>query len=246
MRYLISLLIIIFCTAVYGQKRNGIIEYNRKSDWINIMSKLPFMTKEEIDRNRLTWGNREDNKGENYQLYFNEGKSIYIQKEEENEYGYSWRKDEYVIIRDYDEKTCHDQVDLLGKTYIIQEELPRIKWKILNEIKEIAGFLCMKAETIDPVKGTKIHAWFSDEINVYGGPEGYYGLPGMILGLVFNEDDVIIEATKVTFNDEPIELPIPSKMKGKQIARTEFEGKMKKFIDESIEGRKNPFWQIRY
>ena len=184
--------------------------------------------------------------GESYILYFNSDNSLYTHNEVENTSGYSRRQDDFVIIRDYAEKTCHDQVDFLGKTYIVNEDLPRIKWKILNEIKEIAGYLCMKAETIDPVKGIKIHAWFSDEIQIFGGPEGYYGLPGMILAMEFNEDDVIIEATKVTFSDEQIELPIPKKMKGKSISVAELDAKKVKYITEAIEGRRNPYWQMRY
>jgi GLPGLI family protein len=209
------------------------------------MSKLPYMTKDEIERRKMTWGSRKRD-GQAYTLYFNADNSLYTHSEVENESGYSRRQDDYVIIRNYAEKTCHDQVDLLGKTYIINEELPRIKWKILNEIKEIAGFLCMKAETVDPVKGIKIHAWFSDEIQVFGGPEGYYGLPGMILAMEFNEDDVIIEATKVTFSEEHIELPIPKKMKGKKISRDELNEKTGKYITQSIEGRRNPYFQLRY
>lgn len=247
MKYLILALAIVFSPVAYSQApgMSGTIEFDRKMNWINVMSKLPYMTKEEIDRNRLTWGKMEGN-GQPYILHFNQNNSLYTYAEQENEYGYSWRQDDYVIIRDYENKTVHDKVDFLGKTYILNEDTPRMKWKILNEIKEVAGYLCMKAETYDPVKDIKIHAWFSDEIPVYGGPEGFSGLPGMILGLTFNDDDMIIEATKVNFTEEPVELPVPKKMKGKKITIEELNAKKKKYIVETIEGRKNPYWQMRY
>ncbi|GLR17119.1 GLPGLI family protein [Portibacter lacus] len=238
-------LVVIIAFSANAQKKSGTIEFDRKQDWIQIMSKLPYMTQEEIDRSRLTWGKNEGN-GQPFILYFNENESLYTYKEEVSDYGYSWKKDDYVVIRDYENKTIYDKIDFLGRTYILQEDAPRIKWKILNEIKEVAGYLCMKAETVDTVKGTKIHAWFSDEIPVYAGPEGFYGLPGMILGLDFNDGDVIVEATKVTFSDEVVELPIPKKMKGRKLTVAEMNTKAKKYIEESIEGRKNPYWQMRY
>jgi GLPGLI family protein len=249
------ILVILFLSAFVStpnakaQKTSGTIEYDRKQDWVQISSKLPYMTQEEIDRQRLSWGRMmNDGPGQPYTLYFNADESLYTYSEDSEGGGFRGRggQDEYLLIRDYANKTVYDQVDVLGKTYIIQEDAERIKWKILNEIKEVAGYLCMKAETIDPVKGTKVHAWFSDEIPVYGGPEGYFGLPGMILGLDFNDGDVVITATKVNFSEEPVELPIPKKMKGKNITYEELHAKKKKYIDDTIEGRRNPYWQLRY
>jgi len=104
----------------------------------------------------------------------------------------------------------------------------------------------MKAETKDESKGQTIHAWFTDGINFFGGPEGYGGLPGMILELVINDGDVTITAQKVTLDGEDVTLPIPKKMKGKDITFAEFDSKVKDFIQESIDGERNPFWRIRY
>ena len=245
MKYAIFSLVLLCSSVLYGQQTSGTITYNRNMSWVNVMSKLPFMTKDEIERRKLTWGKRAG-RDETYMLHFNSANSLYTYAEEENTSGYSRRVDDYLIIRDYENRTCHDQVDFLGKTYIIKEDTPRIKWKILNEIMEVAGFICMKAETYDPVRDVIIQAWFTDEIPVYGGPEGYGGLPGMILSLVMNDDDVIIEATKVTLSDEALELPVPKKMKGKQIEREELYAKQKKYITETIESRNNPYWQMRY
>lgn len=245
MKYAIFSVVLLCSSVLYGQQTSGTITYNRNMSWVNVMSKLPFMTKDEIERSKMSWGKNEG-RSQAYLLTFNSKNSLYTHAEEEYASGYSRRVDDYLIIRDYENKTCHDQVDFLGKTYIVQEDTPRIKWKILNEIQEIAGYICMKAETYDPVRNVKIQAWFTDEIPVYGGPEGFGGLPGMILYLVMNDDDVVIEATKVTLSDEALELPIPKKMKGKQIKREELNAKQKKYITETIEARRNPYWQMRY
>lgn len=245
MKYLMIILFSILICSAQGQQMNGIIEFERKTNWIDIMSKLPFMTQEEIDRNMLTWG-KDDGYRNKYNLHISGNKTAYIMKEEVNEYGYYGGQDDFIMIRDYENKTIQDRVDLLRRTYLIEGEAPRIKWKILNEIKEVAGYLCMKAETGDPTNGGTIHAWFTDQIPVFGGPEGIYGLPGMILSLEYNGGDVMVIAKKVTLSEEPVTLPIPKKMKGKRVTLEEYYALRKKHYDQSIEGRQNPYWNMRY
>jgi GLPGLI family protein len=245
MKYILSILFVACFATVKAQQFNGVVEYNRKVNWVEIVTSMPYLSQEEKDRARLTRGNDKGN-GQPFQLFINNGKSVYVEKEEVSEYGYSWRKEKYLVIRDYKNKMIQDQVELLGKTYVIEEDAPRIKWKILNEIKEVAGYLCMKAETIDTVNDRIVHAWFTDQIPVYGGPEGYYGLPGLILALDYNDGEATITATKVTENSEPVELPIPKRIKGKKITQEEFNQKKEEHIADSIEGRKNPYWYMRY
>jgi len=243
---LILILVISFLGELTAQAPQGKIVYNRKTSWISIMSKLPYLSQEEIDRMTLTWGNDDDNKGRNYELFFKDHKSLYTYKEEMSEYGYSWKKGAYVLIRDYKNKTMKDQKEEIGTTFLIEEPIPKTKWKILNEIKEIHGYLCMKAETTNDIKGQTIHAWFTDAIPMMGGPEGYSGLPGMILELDINDGDAVITATEIDL-ETPIEkLPVPRKMKGKKSTTEQLNERLKKFISESIEGRKNPYWRIRY
>ncbi len=238
-------IIILLSMDINAQDVEGTIVYNRKTDWISIMSRLPFMTQEEIDRNRLTWGKR-SGRGRNYNLYLKGNKSVYTYGENDSESGWSWKSEEYVLVRDHKSKKATDAREFLGKKYVIKDEMPKYKWKILNDIKEIEGYLCMKAETKDPIKGQTIHAWFTDGINFFGGPEGFSGLPGMILEIVVNESDVVISATSIDFEQADVKLPIPKKMKGKEIDFAVFDNKVKDFIDQSIEGERNPFWRIRY
>ena len=104
----------------------------------------------------------------------------------------------------------------------------------------------MKAETKNEVKGQTIHAWFADGINFMGGPEGYGGLPGMILELDINGGDAIITATEVKLNDSEVETSLPKKVKGKNISQSDLDEIIKKYIDDTIEGKKNPYWRVRY
>jgi len=77
MKNIVFLLLIVMTSSLYAQEVEGVIVYERKSDWISIMSRLPFMTQEEIDRNKLTWGKR-SSWGSNYNLHFKDDKSVYI------------------------------------------------------------------------------------------------------------------------------------------------------------------------
>ncbi len=248
MRFIIVIIfsLLVFMPIEAQQKAEGVITYNRKQNYISIMSKLPHITQEDVDRMSLTWGKNSVGDGTNYELYFKDNKSLYTRKEEESSNGYSWKKSQFLLMRNYKDKSQEDLIETLGKVYHIKEDLPRTKWKILNEIKEISGYLCMKAETKNDVKGQTIHAWFTDAIPVSGGPEGYGGLPGMILEIDINEKDAVITATKVAIDQEEVKLPYPKKIKGKNIEKVAYDALVKKYIDETIAGKKNPYWRVRY
>ncbi len=234
-----------FAPSAQAQEMQGLITYNRKTDYISIMSKLPHISQEEVDRMSLTWGNW-NSKGRDYELSFKGDKSLYKLREKETTEGYSWKPDKFILTRDYKTNQKFDIIETLGKVYLIEEEIPKTKWKILNEIKEVAGYLCMKAETKNLVKGQTIHAWFADGINFMGGPEGYGGLPGTILELDINDGDAIITATEVNIEMPEVSTALPKKVKGKKIAQSDLDVIVKKYIDETIEGKKNPYWRVRY
>jgi len=245
MKNIFLILTIFMSSDLIAQAPQGKITYNRKTDWISIMSKLPYVSEEEVDRMTLTWGSSE-NKGQNFELYIKDNRSLYTYKEEDSDGSYSWKKSDLILIRDYKKKTIKDLKEEIGTSFLIEETLPKTKWKILNEIKEIKGYLCMKAETKNTLKDQTIHAWFTDAIPVSAGPEGYSGLPGLILELDINEGDAVITATDIDLTTAIEKLPIPKKMKGKKTTSAELDKRLEKFIAESIEGRKNPYWRIRY
>lgn len=248
MNRIVILLIVLKCLSDNIQAQGGTITFNQKYNWSNIVTKMPYLSLEEKDRIKLTWGNEDDdNKGDDYILTFNVEGNIYQRKEKEDNYGYSWGEEDDILIRDAKSKTTKDIRILLGKKYLIEDETPRYRWKILNELKDVAGFVCMKAETKDTVNDIVIHAWFTDKIPYMIGPEGFTGLPGMILALDFNIDDINIIATKVQLETEkPVTLPLPQKIKGKKILYHEYNSRKKKHIALSIAGRRNPFWDVRY
>ena len=166
-----------------AQKTEGIVHYEYQVNWIKMIKKLPFLTQEEKDRMENTWKNEENTK-QKMNLYFNEKQSIYTWGQDQQEYEgseYKGRNEELVLHKNFETEKRINMIEMLGKTYLVQDSLRKPTWKVLNQIKEVAGFICMKAVTEDKVKGQKITAWFTGDIPVEGGPEEAFGLPGMIL-----------------------------------------------------------------
>ncbi len=243
---ILSICFIFFSGVAQVEKTSGIILYERKVHWIKVIQRLPYLKQEEIDRAKLTWG-KDDYPGEKMILSFNDKESTYIDDPDvQSESNYSWRKADYLIQRNFSTMRQLDWIEMLGKTYRVENELEFPKWKILNEIKEVAGYVCMKAETRDTTKNQVIYAWFTDAVPTQAGPETYFGLPGAILELDINNGDELVTATKVEFKKMPDPLSLPKKMKGKVISKKEFEDLIKKHIEESIKEKRNPYWSIRY
>ncbi len=233
--------------VVSAQKTEGIVHYEYQVNWIKMIKKLPFLTQEEKDRMENTWKNEENTK-QKMNLYFNEKQSIYTWGQDQQEYEgseYKGRNEELVLHKNFETEKRINMIEMLGKTYLVQDSLRKPAWKVLNQIKEVAGFICMKAVTEDKVKGQKITAWFTGDIPVASGPEEAFGLPGMILEMEADDETVLVVATSVEFKKLEKELVLP-KMKGKKINNKEFDTVIAKHINDSIKSQRNPYWAIRY
>jgi len=110
---------------------------------------------------------------------------------------------------------------LIGDTYVYEDSLHKIRWKIENETRKIAGWECRKAvgRIYDSVY---VVAFYCPEIIPQGGPQLFSGLPGMILGIAIPRDYITIFATKIEVAnmDESTIVP-PGVKKGKRFAKKE-------------------------
>jgi GLPGLI family protein len=107
----------------------------------------------------------------------------------------------------------------------------------MHDVRQIAGYECRKAIAVINDSVTVV-AFYSEEILLKGGPEGFTGLPGMILGLAIPRYNTTWFATKVEAKNVPI-FNIAPPAKGK---RTDTEKDFKKMIDlyTRYEDKKNP------
>ena len=231
----------------FAQQNEGMVYYTRTSRRTKIIETIDYMSKQEREKMAYMFGNKDDWKSYNI-LYFNEKESKYInseQKSEESE-GYSGRNEEYIIKRNLEKNITTDIIEMLGKTYIVEDSLITPNWKILNDIKDVAGHICMKAMVEDTIKKQKIVAWFAQDIPVNAGPERLYGLPGLILEVDINNGAVIIEATKIENKKLVQELDLPKKMKGKKVNEAAYQDVIRKHMAAMKKAEEYPFWGVRY
>lgn len=235
-------------TPLQAQQTEGMVTYEYKYYWTKVTSRLTFLSKEEKDRMKLTWGNEEDGPGTKMKLFFNDKQSLYtyFSDQGQSEDGqWTWRQDDYLIHRNFETSKLTEHHEMLGKTYLLEDSLMTYNWRIQNQIKDVAGYVCMKAETFNPIKNQKITAWFAQDIPVGAGPERYFGLPGLILELDINDGDVVVTAQKVELKNVDKDLVLP-KLKGKKIKNKDYDQLLQKHIADSMKAQRNPYWSIRY
>lgn len=91
---------------------------------------------------------------------------------------------------------------------LIDDTLTKIRWKLTDEIREIAGYECRRANALID-DSIYVVAFYTDAIKTKSGPELFHGLPGMILGVALPHYHVSYFATKVNLvnTDEKQSLP---------------------------------------
>lgn len=120
----------------------------------------------------------------------------------------------------FEEGKVIQQKQIYEEKFLVKDNLLNIEWKILDEIRPIAGFDCRKAlgRFNDSLY---VVAFYTDEILAPGGPEGFHGLPGLILGLAFPRINTTWFATKVALV-EPKDFEKQKPLKGgKEVNRQE-------------------------
>lgn len=118
-----------------------------------------------------------------------------------------------------DQKKIH-QTGMMGKSFVIKDDLPKHKWKITNEKIKFLGYECQKAVVED--EDNFIVAWFTTQIPVTAGPGGLHGLPGLILMASFDDGEREIQAQEVKLNAlDKKAIVIPSE--GKKVSQEQFE-----------------------
>ena len=241
----VLILSLIAVVPALAQQLEGEVTYEKTYRYTKIYSRLTFLSNEEKDRMKQTWGNDDEYK-EKMTMLFNEKQSYYsYQKKEDNEGGYSWNRREYRIFRDFDKGTKTEIMDMVGKVHVIEDSIKAPSWKVMNKIKEVAGHMCMMAVTEDTVKNQKITAWFASDIPLPAGPELYTGLPGMILELEVNDGDIVVSAIEIKTRPVPAaDIDPPKKLKGKKINGKQYTEIVSAHIRDSMKAHRNPYWAL--
>lgn len=170
------------------------IEYEVKADIRKTMGNNTWdeMLKDKLPRFKIGY----------YSLTFADNKSLYqfdhwgdpklptymTSNDENDKYFYN-----------YNTGICNLQKNIEGANINIADSIPKLKWKLVNDYRVIAGFNCRKAVAII-LDSVYVFAFFTEEITIPGGPASIHGLPGTILGVTIPRLYTSWIATKVEVN----------------------------------------------
>jgi GLPGLI family protein len=125
-----------------------------------------------------------------------------------------------VTYNDLTENNVVSQKTFFNEVFLLTDFNRKIKWKFTNETREIAGYLCHRANGI-VLDSIYVVAFYADKIPVSGGPERFSGLPGMILEVALPHENITWYATKVVDTQIPIN-SIKPPQKGKALNIQQF------------------------
>jgi GLPGLI family protein len=120
-----------------------------------------------------------------------------------------------IVYADMASNTSTTQKTVFEQTFLVKDSIRKIKWKITDETRQIAGYNCRRANGL-VMDSVYVVAFYTDQIHISGGPESFGGLPGMILGIAVPHENVSWFATKVTDSSIPENAITPPK-KGKPV-----------------------------
>ncbi len=149
---------------------------------------------------------------------------------------------ENIVHNDYSTQSFVSQKQVFESTYLVQDTLRKIEWKLTNDTRKIAGFNCRKATGL-MMDSVFIFAFYTDEIMVTGGPEGFNGLPGMILGIAIPRINTTWFATKLELVPvTPKDLAAPTK--GKKTNYTQLQASLQSSLKEWGKWANRNIWLV--
>ncbi len=231
-----------------AQTPEGTIRYLKTQNWAKMMASVDYISKNQRDRMMYMWGTRSEWKSYTL-LHFNATESKYEDSEEEAEpgmEGWSNRKETFFMKQNFRDRTIYNGITMLGKTYLVHDSIVPPAWKILNDMKEVAGHICMNASLTDTLRKQVTLAWFALDMPVSAGPDRFTGLPGIILEVDINNGALVMTADKIGLKPLTTELNVPQKIKGKKINSAEYRQLIEKQIKERKAAEEPWFWGISY
>ncbi len=123
------------------------------------------------------------------------------------------------IYTDVAAQTSVNQKTVYDETFLVKDAPRPIKWKITGEVRNVAGYNCRRANGL-MMDSIYVVAFYTDDIQVSGGPESFNGLPGMILQVALPDEHIIWTATKVEGKTIPA---LKAPVKGKALSNKELQ-----------------------
>ena len=197
-------------------------------------------------------------KKDNFDLIFGNNQSIWKQAEKEmeddNAFGDGIQinmagllDEEFYFNFNTNKKV--QQIDIMGKKFVIDDTIRPLKWKMTNETKSILNHNCVKATATDIKKKkkvtvendkmekneiadtTNIIAWMATDIPVAAGPAEYQGqLPGLILEMDMNNGEEVYKAIGISEKTDLSLIKEPAAKK--HYTREDFRKEVNQMVEE--------------
>jgi GLPGLI family protein len=202
-----------------GQITSGKITYERKTnlykkfkDWDGVKDWIKEGDKSKVDV---------------FELYFNDSLSLFKPQESDLKENFSWATDKNTVYQNLKSNKRFTTKRIWGEEVKLTDTLYKRVWKITDSKRTICGYSSRKAiwQVNDSVR---MYAWYCDEISSGFGPESFYGLPGVILGLATEDGSVIYFAKNVDATKQEIGVLLPPNPKGKVYTASELKLKLEK------------------
>lgn len=180
-----------------------------------------------------------------YDLFFNGNKSLFkpgkdAPSAQRSPDWISSLAGDNIVFDDINAGTVTAQKNVFENTFLVKDSLRTLNWKISNDTRTIAGFECRKASVV-MMDSVFVVAFFTEQILCPSGPEGFNGLPGMILGVVIPRLHTTWYATKLELAEVPDAL-LAAPKKGKVITNGQLEKQLKDLYRGNRYGDRN-IWQ---
>ena len=142
-----------------------------------------------------------------------------------------------ILYKNISENRMAHKTELMGKVFLIKDNLEAYDWELTGETKNIGNYTCYKAvyekeeediqiDMIDgEVKEEKVTkkrtlvVWYTTDVPISNGPNNYGGLPGLILEV--NDGDLTIVCSELVLNPKEVK-EIKEPIKGKIVTREKF------------------------
>ncbi len=166
---------------------SGKITFERRT---NLYKKFPD------DRMKSYIKDKDKIRIEDFVLYFNDTASTFRPIYSEEADPLNWTTTKNTVVQNANERNKLVVLGFAGQEVLVGDSMVPRQWKITENTRVIAGYKCRKA-VYEKNDSTKLYAWYCIEIVPSFGPEGFDGLPGMILGLATEDGGIIYFAKKV-------------------------------------------------
>lgn len=219
--------------AVHAQSKTGKVTYDRTVKLQINFAGMPGGMEQQMPSSRT----------DKYELTFGNNQTLWKQAENDNDDdGGSFHSESDgaqvrimvagsndVLYTNLETGKKVESRELMDKTFIVEDTITKLKWKMTGESKTILGHNCMKATSSRTSKRTimnmdngvmerkeiedtsAIVAWFAPDISISAGPSEFQGqLPGLILEMDIKDGTQIFKAVAISEKADLASIKEPS------------------------------------